>query len=241
MVWFTLLFTHWTSPCCSQTLPWLEKFVTSQHEFPCVLSLHYGHPMFIPSFCWKLFHTLWYSYLARHLLIKKTYPSLLDVIHHSEHGFSCWHCRRTVLFFMIFYGSLLHVKKHSWICKYFQMLNRYILIKLLISSRLSGYPDSKVHGANMGPNWVLSAPAGVGPMNLAIRVSIHNKNWRCESASAMLYPPLQRSWKRGILVSPCPSVRLWTESCPLCIFNNTHRIHFIFAHLIKQLQRVCRV
>ena len=35
------------------------------------------------------------------------------------------------------------------------------------------YPDSKVHGANMGPAWVLSAPTGphVGPMNLAIRVS----------------------------------------------------------------------
>ena len=49
----------------------------------------------------------------------------------------------------------------------------------------------------------------------------------------LLYPPLQRSWKGGILVSPCPSVRLWTESCPLCIFNNTHRIHFIFAHLIN--------
>ena len=32
-------------------------------------------------------------------------------------------------------------------------------------------PDSKVHGANMGPTWVLSAPDGphVGPMSLAIR------------------------------------------------------------------------
>ena len=32
-------------------------------------------------------------------------------------------------------------------------------------------PDSKVHGANMGPTWVLSAPDGphVGSMNLAIR------------------------------------------------------------------------
>ena len=32
-------------------------------------------------------------------------------------------------------------------------------------------PDSKVHGANMGPAWVLSAPdwPHVGPMNLAIR------------------------------------------------------------------------
>ena len=32
-------------------------------------------------------------------------------------------------------------------------------------------PDSKVHGTNMGPTWVLSAPDGphVGPMNLAIK------------------------------------------------------------------------
>ena len=56
-----------------------------------------------------------------------------------------------------------------------------------------------------------------------------------------LYPPLQRIWKGGILVSPCPSVRLWTESYSLCIFNNSRRIHFIYAHLIKQLQKVCCV
>ena len=32
-------------------------------------------------------------------------------------------------------------------------------------------PDNKVHGANTGPTWVLSAPDGphVGPMNVAIR------------------------------------------------------------------------
>ena len=32
------------------------------------------------------------------------------------------------------------------------------------------FPDSKVHGANMGPTWVLSAPDGpdIGPMNLAV-------------------------------------------------------------------------
>ena len=36
------------------------------------------------------------------------------------------------------------------------------------------FPDSKFHGANMGPAWVLSAPDGphVGPMNLAIRVTV---------------------------------------------------------------------
>ena len=40
-------------------------------------------------------------------------------------------------------------------------------------------PDSKIHGANMGPTWVLSAPDGphIGPMNLAVRdvVEIHSR------------------------------------------------------------------
>ena len=41
-----------------------------------------------------------------------------------------------------------------------------------------GTPDSKVHGANMGPTWVLSAPDGphVGPMNLAIRDALFTPN-----------------------------------------------------------------
>ena len=35
-------------------------------------------------------------------------------------------------------------------------------------------PDNNVHGANMGPTWVLSAPDGphVGPMNLGIKVHL---------------------------------------------------------------------
>ena len=38
-------------------------------------------------------------------------------------------------------------------------------------------PDSKVHGANMGPTWVLSAPDGphVGPMNLAMRDKLNRR------------------------------------------------------------------
>ena len=37
-------------------------------------------------------------------------------------------------------------------------------------------PDSKVHGANMGPTWVLSSPGGpyVGPMNLAVWVVLRH-------------------------------------------------------------------
>ena len=38
---------------------------------------------------------------------------------------------------------------------------------------MARYPDSKAHGTNMGPTWVLSAPDGphVGAMNLSIRVA----------------------------------------------------------------------
>ena len=50
----------------------------------------------------------------------------------------------------------------------------HIVIFLVLYRHLTGHtcriPDNKVHGANMGPIWVLSAPDGphVGPMNLAI-------------------------------------------------------------------------
>ena len=64
--------------------------------------------------------------------------------------------------------------------------------------------------------------------------------------SLVVIPLLQRSWKGSILQSPCPSVgpsvrlsaRLWTESCPLRIFNNTRQIHFMFTHPIMQLKKV---
>ena len=57
------------------------------------------------------------------------------------------------------------------------------------------------------------------------------------------YIPLQRGWNRGILVSPCPSVRL-----SICGRNRV-RLYlqqylldpFNIIHLIKQLQKVCYV
>ena len=47
----------------------------------------------------------------------------------------------------------------------------YVHSRLRVLNRR--FPDSKVHGTNMRPTCVLSAPDGlhVGPMNLAIRVS----------------------------------------------------------------------
>ena len=66
----------------------------------------------------------------------------------------------------------------------------------------------------------------------------------------IIFTPRSTKLKGGIQVSPCPSVspsvrpssvRLWKESCPLCIINNSSRILFIFTHLSIQLQKVCRV
>ena len=44
---------------------------------------------------------------------------------------------------------------------------------MITGSHWKGYPDSKVHGANMGPTWGRQDPAGphVSPMNLAIWVA----------------------------------------------------------------------
>ena len=43
---------------------------------------------------------------------------------------------------------------------------------------VNGIPDSKVHGANMGPFWGRQDPGGphVGPMNLAIWDAMQRNN-----------------------------------------------------------------
>ena len=53
----------------------------------------------------------------------------------------------------------------------------------------------------------------------------------------IIIPLVSTKWKGGrvfwfhlVRLSVRPSVRLWTESCPLCIFNNTGWNHFIFVH-----------
>ena len=57
----------------------------------------------------------------------------------------------------------------------------------ILTSATERPPDSKVHGANMGPTWVLSAPDGPhdGLMNLAIKGP-----W-----SLLSFKPISHSWK----------------------------------------------
>ena len=52
-----------------------------------------------------------------------------------------------------------------------QILLQKVFVYLIFNKEALMIPDSKVHWANMGTTWVLSAPDGphVGAMNLAIR------------------------------------------------------------------------
>ena len=60
-----------------------------------------------------------------------------------------------------------------WLCsRCWSVFYQYILHSSNGLGPIIHCPDSKVHGSNMGPTWVLSAPDGphVGPMNLDIRL-----------------------------------------------------------------------
>ena len=71
--------------------------------------------------------------------------------------------------------------------------------------------------------WHLSS--GQNGRLLCTIILVHFLEWKCFE----------------VLVSTIPSVRLWTESFPLCIFHNTYRIDFVFTHHINQPQKACGV
>ena len=91
------------------------------------------------------------------------------------------------------------------------------------------FPDSKVHGAKMGPAWVLSAPDGshVGPMALAIRVGEHlccqklpelfRKMCIASEQEVGWYCMWKSIWNTS-------STQILTESiiCPLCFLSFLH-------------------
>ena len=55
-----------------------------------------------------------------------------------------------------------------------------------------------------------------------------------------LYPASSK-WKgrnTGFILAVRPSVGLWTESCPLCIFNYTHLIH-LYSYILISYFRKC--
>ena len=66
----------------------------------------------------------------------------------------------------------------------------------------------------------------------------------CVSKISIIIPPLQRSWKGGILVSPCPSVRLVCGQNRVRSVSSTILIGSIsYLHILSSnfTEKVCRV
>ena len=78
-----------------------------------------------------------------------------------------------------YFWRLFNVDRYT--CKENKTMYVYIYINSTLSwisawDIIDGNPNSKVHVANIGPTWVLSAPDGpqVGPMNLTIMEYLRN-------------------------------------------------------------------
>ena len=89
------------------------------------------------------------------------------------------------------------------------------------------FPDSKAHGANMGPTWVLSAPDGphVVPKNLAINVVSISTKWSYHCF---------RRWldaDSGVITSPSASFHV----------NATMKNTFNGAYLKTKLISMCEI
>ena len=81
------------------------------------------------------------------------------------------------------------------------------VIKVRYQLAMEPIPDSKVHGANMGPTWVLPAPdvPHFGPMNLSIRDGL---GWRSMGTFLVLLFS-QMFWLLQTLVTCWISLSYW--------------------------------
>ena len=95
-------------------------------------------------------------------------------------------------------------------------------------------PDSKFHGANMGPTWVVSAPDGphVGPMNLAIRERLHStlQWWHMRhhasqiNSNSNIFSTVESDWQQekyqnSGVINEFSSKRVTNAECQDVIYN----------------------
>ena len=89
---------------------------------------------------------------------------------------SYWEIRfNTILSISVYKETLSQGRVEcAWIHVHCYWITIIYVICTSVPTAVCRSPDRKVHGANMGPTMVLSAPGGphVGPMNLAIRDDI---------------------------------------------------------------------
>ena len=99
------------------------------------------------------------------------------------------------------------------------------LILSWVYSQLFNVPDNNVHGANMGPTWILSAPDGphVGPINRAIGGHFH------------LFYIVCCNWKLNRLTRDVPFTP-W-NSYEIC----TRLTHWPLGYFNKILKIICEL
>ena len=127
-------------------------------------------------------------------------------LHKSNHT-KCLISFTTVRCYIVVQIWIIH---WYFLCKF----DSVIIVKVL-SAILNATPDSKVHGANMGPNWGRQDTGGphVGAMNLGIR--------------DLLTDPVKMSFLHFTCFI-CHWHDLWRPSCMVDI--QQHEVHF-YAYL----------
>ena len=108
----------------------------------------------------------WYSKCLEHLALMWTLGVQVPQINATAHA-QCTINISNVMFETKYLGvSNVH---YLWV---FPSVISVTKIHHVINKCIADSPDSKDHGANIGPTWGQQAPGGpnVGPMNLAIRI-----------------------------------------------------------------------
>ena len=117
---------------------------------------------------------------------------------------------------------------------------------------ICSFPDSKVHGANMGPTWVLSAPdvPHAGPVSLAIRiVHDHVIKWKHFPRYWPFVRGIQRSpvnsphkgqWRGALMFSLiCARINGWRnnhEASDLRRYRAHYDVTVMFCRKTQQLR-----
>ena len=135
---------------------------------------------------------------------------------------------------------LLLAQRSSYIEDCWSLINFNLYLYILCYDFISrieivqGIPDSKVHGAIMGPTWVLSAPGGPhnGPMNLAIRDISKMLVFVCITGDYTLV-----TWVCKISRSPIKSHFQKTMHFFMSLISGSRHLCVIMKNMLKMFKR----
>ena len=176
---------------------------------------------------------MWLDFLWCQLVVSVTWHLLLNIFHCcSNYIFVTLRFAKENDCFRV-YGTIFShsslnkdiVQSNPLVCFIQTSYSRHQLYcSLFFIPRFNDVEVGALIARFMGPTW---GPSGadrtqVGPM----------------LAPELCYLGDYTGFTLSVAPSVPPPIRLWTESCVFCIFHNINQIHFMFARLIKQVQKV---